>query len=68
MEQLPEYMKTCFLALYNSINEIGYEILKEEGRNIIPCLRNAVFITSFFTSSTPNLGSRCNLIEVEPFY
>nr|WKW91725.1 TPS1 [Cinnamomum burmanni] len=41
MEQLPEYMKTCFLALYNSINEIGYEILKEEGRNVIPYLRNA---------------------------
>ncbi|RWR98053.1 Geraniol synthase, chloroplastic [Cinnamomum micranthum f. kanehirae] len=40
MEQLPEYMKTCFLALYNSINEIGYEILKEEGRNVIPYLRN----------------------------
>ncbi|RWR93540.1 geraniol synthase [Cinnamomum micranthum f. kanehirae] len=41
MEQLPEYMKTCFLALYNNINEIGYEILKEEGRNGMPCLRNA---------------------------
>ncbi|KAJ8628078.1 hypothetical protein MRB53_021385 [Persea americana] len=41
MEQLPEYMKTCFLALYNSINEIGYEILKEEGHNVIPYLRNA---------------------------
>ncbi|RWR93520.1 Geraniol synthase, chloroplastic [Cinnamomum micranthum f. kanehirae] len=40
LEQLPEYMKTCFLALYNSINEIGYEILKEEGRNVIPYLRN----------------------------
>ncbi|XXG69506.1 hypothetical protein AAC387_Pa06g2352 [Persea americana] len=42
MEQLPEYMKTCFLALYNSINEIGYEILKEEGHNVIPYLRNAL--------------------------
>nr|WKW91727.1 TPS3 [Cinnamomum burmanni] len=41
MEQLPEYMKTCFLALYNSINEIGYGILKEQGRNVIPYLRNA---------------------------
>ncbi|KAJ8628072.1 hypothetical protein MRB53_021379 [Persea americana] len=42
MEKLPDYMKTCFLALYNSINHIGYEILKEEGRNIIPYLRNAL--------------------------
>ncbi|XXG69509.1 hypothetical protein AAC387_Pa06g2354 [Persea americana] len=41
MDKLPEYMKSCFLALYNSINEIAYEVLKEEGRNVIPYLRNA---------------------------
>ncbi|XXG69515.1 hypothetical protein AAC387_Pa06g2360 [Persea americana] len=41
MDKLPEYMKSCFLALYNSINEIAYEVLKEEGRNVIPFLRNA---------------------------
>ncbi|RWR93533.1 hypothetical protein CKAN_02279200 [Cinnamomum micranthum f. kanehirae] len=28
-------------TLYNDANEIAYEILKEEGRNVIPCLRNA---------------------------
>ncbi|KAF7148595.1 hypothetical protein RHSIM_Rhsim03G0006700 [Rhododendron simsii] len=39
MEQLPNYMKICFLALFNSINEIGYEIVKEQDANIIPYLR-----------------------------
>ncbi|RWR98112.1 Geraniol synthase, chloroplastic [Cinnamomum micranthum f. kanehirae] len=53
MEQLPEYMKTYFLALYNSINEIGYEILKEEGRNVIPYLRN----TEYLQTSWISIGS-----------
>ncbi|KAG5555548.1 hypothetical protein RHGRI_006255 [Rhododendron griersonianum] len=39
MEQLPDYMKICFLALFNSINEIGYETLKEQDAHIIPHLQ-----------------------------
>ncbi|KAJ9685390.1 hypothetical protein PVL29_017429 [Vitis rotundifolia] len=39
MDQLPEYMKMCFLALFNSVNEMAYNVLKEEGSNIIPHLR-----------------------------
>uniref|UniRef100_F6I6K2 Terpene synthase metal-binding domain-containing protein n=1 Tax=Vitis vinifera TaxID=29760 RepID=F6I6K2_VITVI len=31
MDQLPEHMKLCFLALYNSINEMAYDALKEHG-------------------------------------
>ncbi|KAL6312510.1 hypothetical protein AAG906_033287 [Vitis piasezkii] len=29
MDPLPEYMKLCFLALYNSTNEMAYDALKE---------------------------------------
>nr|AID55337.1 terpene synthase [Actinidia chinensis] len=39
MEHLPAYMKICFLALFNSINEIGYDTLKEQGVHIIPYLQ-----------------------------
>lgn len=39
MERLPAYMKVCFLALYNTTNEMGYEIVKEQGCNIIPYLQ-----------------------------
>ncbi|KAF5188750.1 Myrcene synthase protein [Thalictrum thalictroides] len=42
VEQLPDYMKLCFLALYNTINEIAYDTLKEHGLNIIPCLRKTL--------------------------
>uniref|UniRef100_A0A6I9QJY5 Terpene synthase 10 n=1 Tax=Elaeis guineensis var. tenera TaxID=51953 RepID=A0A6I9QJY5_ELAGV len=41
MEQLPDYMKTCFLALINTTNGTAYYILKEKGIDIIPCLRKA---------------------------
>ncbi|KAJ9685395.1 hypothetical protein PVL29_017433 [Vitis rotundifolia] len=41
MEQLPQYMKTCFLALHNFTNETAYDVLKEHDLNIISYLRKA---------------------------
>ncbi|RVW74231.1 (-)-alpha-terpineol synthase [Vitis vinifera] len=41
MEQLPRYMKICFLALYNFTSEMAYDVLKEQGFHIIPYLRKA---------------------------
>lgn len=38
-EQLPEYMKISFLALFNSMNELAYDILKEQGFSIISQIR-----------------------------
>ncbi|KAK8503375.1 hypothetical protein V6N12_034770 [Hibiscus sabdariffa] len=31
MQLLPEYLQICFLALFNSVNEIAYDNLKEHG-------------------------------------
>ncbi|XP_057954522.1 isoprene synthase, chloroplastic-like isoform X2 [Malania oleifera] len=41
VKNLPGYMKLCFLALYNTVNEMAYETLKEQGDNIIPHLAKA---------------------------
>nr|BAF02831.1 monoterpene synthase [Eucalyptus globulus] len=41
VEDLPVYMKLCYLALYNSVNEMAYETLKEKGENVIPYLAKA---------------------------
>ncbi|KAI4295389.1 hypothetical protein L6164_035439 [Bauhinia variegata] len=41
MESLPEYMKMCFLALYNTVNEMAYEVFKEHGHYILPYLTKA---------------------------
>ncbi|TYG52591.1 hypothetical protein ES288_D09G040300v1 [Gossypium darwinii] len=41
MELLPEYMKICFFALHNSINEIAFDNLKEHGFHTIPLLKKA---------------------------
>ncbi|XP_028808371.1 tricyclene synthase TPS4, chloroplastic-like [Neltuma alba] len=41
MQDLPEYMKVCFLALYNTVNKMTYEALREHGHNILPYLTRA---------------------------
>ncbi|XP_059451578.1 probable terpene synthase 12 [Corylus avellana] len=41
VKNLPHYMKLCFLALYNTINEMVYETLKEKGHNTLPYLTKA---------------------------
>ncbi|KAL7233761.1 hypothetical protein ACSBR1_017382 [Camellia fascicularis] len=38
MEQLPTYMRICFLALFNSINEMAFDTLMDQGVHIIPYL------------------------------
>ncbi|CAI8592700.1 unnamed protein product [Vicia faba] len=39
MEKLPEYMKICYMALYNTTNEISYKILKEHGLTVVSHLK-----------------------------
>ncbi|XP_042008826.1 1,8-cineole synthase, chloroplastic-like [Salvia splendens] len=41
IDKLPIYMKVCYLALYNFVNEMGYYTLKDKGFNSIPFLRKA---------------------------
>jgi (-)-alpha-terpineol synthase len=43
MDQLPDYMKICFFALHNSINEMAFDALKEQGVHIIQYLKKAVW-------------------------
>ncbi|KAK6805501.1 hypothetical protein RDI58_003286 [Solanum bulbocastanum] len=38
MEQLPDYMKVCYLALINIINEVACEVLKNHDTNVLPYL------------------------------
>lgn len=47
MEQLPDYMKICYMALYNTTNEIAYRVLKEHGWCIADHLKRTVFICRF---------------------
>ncbi|KAL8264956.1 hypothetical protein R6Q59_023086 [Mikania micrantha] len=41
IEELPDYMKICFLGFYNTINEISYNILTETGLIVLPYLKKA---------------------------
>ncbi|XP_010528838.1 PREDICTED: tricyclene synthase, chloroplastic-like [Tarenaya hassleriana] len=41
LDKLPEYMRLCFLVLYNEINRIGHDILRDKKFNVIPYLKKA---------------------------
>ncbi|KAK1420833.1 hypothetical protein QVD17_22723 [Tagetes erecta] len=41
IEELPEYMKLCFIGFYNSINEIAYYTLTDIGFFNLPYLKKA---------------------------
>ncbi|KAI3687971.1 hypothetical protein L1987_81676 [Smallanthus sonchifolius] len=41
MEELPDYMKICFLGFYNTINEISFNTLRNTGILILPYLKKA---------------------------
>ncbi|CAN0914670.1 Probable terpene synthase 12 [Linum grandiflorum] len=38
VDTLPDYMKACFLAFHNTVNELSYEALDTHGHNILPHL------------------------------
>ncbi|KAL0384406.1 UNVERIFIED_CONTAM: (+)-sabinene synthase, chloroplastic [Sesamum radiatum] len=42
IDQLPNYMQICYLALYNFINEMAYDVLKQQGLLIIPHFTNPI--------------------------
>ncbi|KAK9072759.1 hypothetical protein SSX86_009194 [Deinandra increscens subsp. villosa] len=52
IEELPNYMKICFLALYNAMNEMSYNILTNEG----------IFVLSYLKKTWQDL---CNSYLIE---
>lgn len=51
MDSLPDYMKICFHALYNFVDEMAYETLKNTGHYITPYLKKAVIKQLFVSLS-----------------
>nr|L0HB77.1 RecName: Full=(E)-sabinene hydrate synthase, chloroplastic; AltName: Full=Terpene synthase 7; Short=TvTPS7; Flags: Precursor [Thymus vulgaris]AGA96120.1 terpene synthase 7 [Thymus vulgaris] len=41
IDQLPYYMQLCYLALYNFVSDLAYDILKDRGLNTIPYLHRS---------------------------
>nr|ANO43014.1 terpene synthase 23 [Tripterygium wilfordii] len=41
IKQLPDYIKVCFFALFNTVNEMAFDILKEQGLDVLPNLKKA---------------------------
>ncbi|XVE98492.1 hypothetical protein REPUB_Repub03eG0111300 [Reevesia pubescens] len=40
MEELPEYMKVCYLAMYNHVNEMVEDASKDHGFDILPYIKD----------------------------
>ncbi|KAL0335046.1 UNVERIFIED_CONTAM: Terpinolene synthase, chloroplastic [Sesamum radiatum] len=49
IEKLPEYMQICYLAAYNVVNEMAYDVLAQQGFLAIPQLRKSVTYGLIFT-------------------
>ncbi|KAH0890433.1 hypothetical protein HID58_052862 [Brassica napus] len=41
LDDLPEYMRLCFLVVYNEVNNIGCDILRNKDINVIPFLKKS---------------------------
>ncbi|CAE6005943.1 unnamed protein product [Arabidopsis arenosa] len=41
LDELPEYMRLCFLVVYNEVNSIGCDILRNKNINVIPFLKKS---------------------------
>ncbi|KAL0711904.1 hypothetical protein Bca4012_018882 [Brassica carinata] len=41
LDDLPEYMRLCFLVVYNEVNNIGCDILRNQNINVIPFLKKS---------------------------
>ncbi|KAA3481956.1 terpene synthase 10-like [Gossypium australe] len=39
IQKLPNYMKICYHALFNSVNEMAFDTLKEQGIDVLPFLK-----------------------------
>ncbi|XP_042952049.1 terpene synthase 10-like [Carya illinoinensis] len=64
MEQLPYYLQICFLSVFNTVNEMAFDTLKEKGCNIIWYMKKAwadlcrsymVEANWFYNGHTPSL-------------
>ncbi|CAN0927251.1 Alpha-terpineol synthase, chloroplastic [Linum grandiflorum] len=41
LELLPKYMQICFMAIYNTTNELAYHTLKQQDFNCLPYIKQA---------------------------
>jgi (-)-alpha-terpineol synthase len=42
MEDLPQYMKICYVAMLNYVNEVVFDVLKDQDLDTFPYIKEAV--------------------------
>ncbi|CAI9759955.1 unnamed protein product [Fraxinus pennsylvanica] len=51
LQHLPDLMKICFLALYNTVNNMAYDVLKDQGQVILPELTKVILIAELISTN-----------------
>ncbi|XP_026443998.1 myrcene synthase, chloroplastic-like [Papaver somniferum] len=68
VENLPYYMKICFLALFNTVNEMAFEILSEQQFDILPHLtkskQNGAIMSMSQLLWNISIMGRCHLLDM----
>ena len=69
ISQLPDYMKMCLVAFFNSVNEMVYDILKEQSSDVLSHLKKAVlYLHSYlfpFLNFYDNNPGTCNSVVTD---
>jgi (-)-alpha-terpineol synthase len=42
MEDLPQYMKICYVAMLNYVNEVLFDVIKDQDLDTFPYIKEAV--------------------------
>lgn len=58
MQLLPDYMKVCFVLLYNFVHEQVYRTLREQNLNVLPHLKKVV-INRYLLPSVSSSTNTC---------
>ncbi|RZC63056.1 hypothetical protein C5167_024804 [Papaver somniferum] len=69
VNNLPHYMKICFFALYNTVNETGYENLRNNiNLDVMPYLKKSVRYTCLCISTLWGNICKAFLVEATWYY
>nr|Q5SBP0.1 RecName: Full=Terpinolene synthase, chloroplastic; Flags: Precursor [Ocimum basilicum]AAV63792.1 terpinolene synthase [Ocimum basilicum] len=73
INQLPSYMQLCYLAIYNFVSELAYDIFRDKGFNSLPYLHKSWLdlVEAYFQEAkwyhsgyTPSLEQYLNIAQI----
>lgn len=60
IQPLPDYMKVCFVLLYNFVHQQVYRTLREQNLNVLPHLKKVVINQALLSSISSSINTPHN--------